>query len=99
MFAELIQGLVDWQRNLEGWNVRESQLVLEWQREARMEAEVRTKRMDLLEVLRARFPAGLPEEVRLAIDGTNDLTILARWLIVAATASSLADFRKAMNSP
>jgi hypothetical protein len=36
-FAELTRSLVDWQRALGGWNVRESQNILGWKREGKQE--------------------------------------------------------------
>jgi hypothetical protein len=49
-------------------------------------------------VLGARFPGALPDDVRLAVEGTNDLDTLARWVEVAATAASPDAFRTAITS-
>src|SRR5262245_35200076 len=55
IFAELSGRAALWKQGLEGWNTRESQQVLEWQNEARVEAELRTARAYLLEALEIRF--------------------------------------------
>jgi hypothetical protein len=83
---------------LEGRTVLESQVILGWQREARQDQEVKTVRRDVLQVLQARFQMEPPEDLKRAVEGTNDLNMLSRWLNVAATAASLDDFRAAMAS-
>ncbi len=42
VFAELTKGLVIWQRSLEGWNMRESQIILGWKREGEAEGRLKT---------------------------------------------------------
>jgi hypothetical protein len=98
VFAELTPTLVNWQRALEGWNMRESQLVNSVRREARQEGVVEGRRSALLEVVQARLADPVPEAIRLAVEGTNDLETLARWLLVASRAQTLAEFRAAMPS-
>ena len=73
VFAELAKGLIEWQRALEHWDMKESQAVLGWKREGMLEGEVRATRKALLQVLGARFPGALPDDVRLAVEGTNDV--------------------------
>ena len=48
IFAELPGVQPQWKQALEGWNVKVSQQVLEWQAEGRAEAEVKTQRTNLL---------------------------------------------------
>jgi hypothetical protein len=75
---------------LEGWNVRESPTVLEWQAEARLEA-VRTKVLRLLEV---RLQAPAPADVAARVTATSDLNVLNRWFDAAATTPTYDEFRR-----
>ena len=88
VFAELKESLANWKQALEGWNMRQSQMVLGWQAER--------ARVDLVEVLQARFQAGLPANLRDTLEGISDLGELSRLLKVAATAASLDAFRASM---
>jgi hypothetical protein len=99
IFAELTQGLVNWQQALEGWMARESQLILGWKREGMLEGEVKTRRGDVLKVLQVRLANPVPEPVRVAVEGTNDPDILGRWLELAATAGDFDEFLRAIASP
>jgi hypothetical protein len=92
VFAELIPELVDWQRHLEGWEVRESQYLKSF--EAR--GEVKRARADLLEGLSLKMRSGVPEPIRLAIEGTNDLNTLNRWFQALFTANSWDEFQTQM---
>jgi hypothetical protein len=92
VFAELIPELVNWQRHLEGWEVRESQYLKSFEDRG----EVKRARADLLRVLLSRLGSPAPEPIRLAIEGTNDLGILDRWFDAALAAASWADFQAAM---
>ncbi len=89
VFAELIPQQVNWQRHLEGWEVRESQ----YTRSIEARGEVRARRADMLRVLQSRLGAPVPEPIRLAIEGTNDLAILDGWFDAALAATSWAEFR------
>src|SRR5207237_6634505 len=91
-FAELIPELVNWQRHLEGWEVRESQ----YSKSYEVKGEVKRARTDLLRLLQSRLGAPIPEPLRLAIEGTNDLGILDRWFDTALTAASWEEFQAAM---
>jgi hypothetical protein len=75
---------------LESWNVEQSAQVLEWE----TAAAKRTKVEDLLRVLGKRFPPAAPADVEQAIRDTGDLEQLDRWLDAAATAATLAAFRR-----
>ncbi len=81
---------------MEGWNVRESQIILGWKREGKEEGLLEARRADLISVLEARFQIAVPSELRNVIEETNDLAMLSQWLRTAATASSLDDFRAAL---
>ena len=97
-FAELTKGLVAWQKALENWNMTESQTMLGWIRKGRQEGRLESKREDLLDLLRLRFQGEVPEDMKAAVDGTNDVDILHRWFKAAATATSLSGFRATMTA-
>jgi hypothetical protein len=94
-FAELIPELVNWQRGLEGWEVRESQYSKSIEARGEQKGEAKRARADLLRVLQSRLGAPAPEPTRLAIEGTNDLGALDRWFDAAVAATSWADFQAA----
>jgi hypothetical protein len=84
---------------LEGWNVRESQQVLEWQAEARkeglVEGKVQDAREKLLQVLQVRFGMDVPADFSAQVQAQDDLNVLNRWFQQALTAATLDDFRAA----
>jgi hypothetical protein len=92
VFAELIPELVNWQRHLEGWEVRESQYLKSFE----VRGEVKRAQADVLRILQSRLRAPAPEPIRLAIEGTNDLGILDRWFDAALGVTSWADFEAVM---
>jgi hypothetical protein len=83
-----------WTRELEGWNVKRSEQVMEWQAEARAEARAE----DVLEVLQLRFHAELPEDLVTRIRSTTDLALLKRRLAAAVQARTLNKFRQALDA-
>jgi hypothetical protein len=90
IFAELSHCVAQWQQALEGWNVRESQVVLGWKLEAR--------RADLLHIMQVRFGTDVPADLAAAVEGITDSDELTRWLDAAATSESLDEFRAAVQS-
>lgn len=100
VFADLANRWSIWRDALEGWNVKQSQQVLEWQAEARREGlregELAGQRAALLRALRVRFKKKIPAKVSAAIAALNDLDELARWLDAALTADSFEVFRTAV---
>jgi hypothetical protein len=95
VFAELIPELVNWQRGLEGWEMRESQYLKSFEARGEQQGEVRGRRAYLLRVLQSRLGTPAPEPILLAIEGTNDLGVLDRWFDAALAATSWADFQAA----
>jgi hypothetical protein len=69
--------------------MRESQIVQEWQAQARAEEA----RAALLEALKVRFSAEVPADLRGRIEAESDLLTLKHWFPAALTANTLADFR------
>jgi hypothetical protein len=99
VFAEAAGRLDFWSDALKGWNMKQSQAVLEWleegRAEGRAEAELTTRRASLSELLEARFGA-VPTEVTDHIRVSTDIATLKRWLVAAGQANSLAEFRAAI---
>jgi hypothetical protein len=90
--AELIPELVNWQRLLEGWEVRESQ----YSKTIEARGAVKQVQEDVLRILRFRLGTSAPEPIRLAVEGTNDRGVLDRWFDAALAATSWEDFRVKM---
>jgi hypothetical protein len=88
VFAELTDSLPDWKQALEGWNMRQSQVVLGWQAER--------ARADVLRLLELRLPGPIPADLRATIEGITDLNELSRWFDAAATADTLETFQTAV---
>jgi hypothetical protein len=93
VFAELPGVWNDWKGALEGWNVRVSQQVLEWQAEARVEAH----RTSLLRVLEGLHGAKVPADVVSHLQASNDPEQLLRWLDAAVKTKSYDEFRAAIS--
>ena len=74
----------------------ESQLILGWMKQGEDRGAVKKARSAVLRVIAARFQDPVPEDVMLAIEGTNDESILEAWLVEAATTATIADLRKTM---
>ncbi len=98
VFAELPGVWSLWKRALEGWNVRVSQQVLEWQAEARAEAVVKTQRAVILRVLELHCGSKAPADVVSAVQSSEDTEQLTRWIDAAATAKSYDEFRAALKA-
>jgi hypothetical protein len=94
VFADLAKRGRIWRQALEGWNVKRSESVMEWQ----AEAEAKARSEDVLEVLQLRFSAELPDELVTRIRGTTDLALLKRWHAAAVQARTLNKFRQALET-
>ncbi len=80
-----------WAQALRGWNVAQSQQVLEWMAEGKLKGQLSA----LLRVLRARFGA-LPADLEAAIRAATDLNVLDGWTDAAATSPTLQAFRQSV---
>jgi len=89
VFAEAAGRRDVWAQALQGWNMTQSQQVLEWMAEGKAEGKAET----LLEVLELKF-GPVPADLATAIRGTADLAKLKQWVAAAVAATSLADFRQ-----
>jgi hypothetical protein len=76
----------------------ESQIVLGWLKRGEDRGEVKSARKFVLSLIRRRFGGPVPEDLALAVEGTNDPHILEEWNLLAGTVGSLAELRKAMKS-
>jgi hypothetical protein len=88
VFAERAGRLAVWKEALEGLNVWESQVALEWKNAGRQEA----MRSALSKVLRSRFQAELPASITDAVQQATDPEVLSRWFDASLTAASLEAF-------
>jgi hypothetical protein len=95
VFAELANCQDVWRKALEGWDMKESQIVKEWEDKARREGEAKGKTEGkaeaLLQFLQKRFKT-VPDDLRTAILAAQE-DRLTGWLDVAFTARSLRRFR------
>jgi hypothetical protein len=94
VFADLAKRGRIWRQALEGWNMKRSESVMEWQ----AEAEAKARSEDILEVLRLRFGTELPDDLLALIRGTTDLEQLKRWLVAAVQSRTLKKFRQALHT-
>lgn len=109
VFSELTGGRATWKQALEGWNMRESQQVLEWQAEARAEGrkegwkegrnEGRSEGRSetLLDILRLQFGPSLPEDLVAQIKRLSEERDVSRWLEAAVKSRTLEQFRWRVN--
>jgi hypothetical protein len=101
VFAELTDCRPQWKRALEGWNVEQSQQVLEWQaiaeKRGKTEGKAEGKVEWLLRVLQRRFASAVPAELEAAIRGITEQAKLDPLLDAALAADSLDDFRRTVN--
>ncbi len=96
VFAELTPFRQQWQQTLQGWNVVESQQVLEWMAQGRAEGLteglLRGAREDLRILLEARF-GQLPQTLIQQIESVNDLDRLKAALRQVVFIQNLTDLQ------
>ncbi len=100
-FAELAKRKGLWQAGLEGWNVKESKFLADWEKkgmEKGMEkgmakGELMAKRKAVLRFLQLRFQNPLSPDLVEAVNTCEDMNDLERWIDLSATTNSLAEFR------
>jgi len=90
VFAEAAGNGPIWRQALKGWNMKQSQQVLEWIAEGKVEGKAEL----LLRQVRLRFGA-VPPELEAAIRTATDPDQLDRWGDAAVTAPTLDAFRQA----
>jgi len=90
VFSDVTKCRPIWTRELEGWNVKRSEQVMEWQAEAKAD--------DVIKILRLRFRTELPMEVEQRVRASTDLEQLDRWLQAAVQARTLNKFRQALET-
>jgi hypothetical protein len=83
---------------LKGWNMQQSQQVLEWQEEARQETKIERAREYILRALQKRFQTPVPSDVKARVESMTDLDELDRWFDASLTATSLEGFRAAVQA-
>jgi hypothetical protein len=93
VFAEWAEHRAVWQQALEGFNVRQLEIVREWKDEARLETRLEERRHFIRMVLQKRFPPEVPPDLARTIQEMADLPTLLRWCEVAVETPSLDAFR------
>jgi hypothetical protein len=88
VLAELVGRRAEWQRGLEGFEMTESQVVNEWISQGML----KEGRRNLLEVLEARFPRAVPNDVVQLIQQQDSLDLLHDWLKAAVRAPTFEQF-------
>jgi hypothetical protein len=100
VFADLAGCLPAWKKGLEGWNVQESQIVREWQAEARakgrQEGRQETLRDNLLKLLAVRSSGAVPADVLAAVQAQTDADRLSQWFDLLLAGATLEQFRAAL---
>jgi hypothetical protein len=76
--------------------VQESQVIRGWIERGRQQGIMQAGRKNILTLVRLRLHDPVPEEVRLAVERTNDLATLDRWFDAALIATTLDEFLSAM---
>lgn len=96
VFAELSGRSEMWTNGLEGWNVEVSQVVLEWQAQARAEARaemLELLRRKLLALMRTKSQTELPAELIAVVQRQTDPAVIDRWFDNALVATSMEELR------
>lgn len=93
IFAELAGTLREWREALEGFDMEDSQVVLEWTAKAREEAEVVALQRTLLRLAQKRFKGELKDEEKEMISSQESKDVLAAWLDAVVEQATYADFR------
>jgi hypothetical protein len=76
--------------------MRESQYIKSWERVGEQRAQLSTKRANLLRAIELRLEDPVPESIRLAVEGTNDMSKLETWYEAALTVATIAELRNRM---
>jgi hypothetical protein len=97
VFAELANCQEAWRKALEGWNMKESQLVKEWEDKARLEGEIKGrtegKAETLVQILNKRFKS-VPDDLRATLLAEPNAQRLTDLVEIAIAARSLKTFRQ-----
>lgn len=101
VFSELAKRGKAWRQQLEGWNVQQSEQVLEWQREARQagikEGIKEGVKEGVKRVLQRRFAVVASAEVFRRLEALDDRGELDRWFDAALAAESWEAFEREIN--
>ncbi len=92
VFAELAGHTAAWEKELEGWDMTESQVVNRWIAKAEEQRDLINAREYVLRALRLRFPDAVPPEVVETINAQPSAQLLREWFDAAMTAATLEDF-------
>lgn len=95
VFANLAGRQGVWLQSLKGWNMKESVVVLEWQREAVVE---RLRAM-VLRGVELRYKAKPPADLVARSNEIEDPDELQRWVEATFTCDTLDSFRDTIGQP
>jgi hypothetical protein len=98
IFVELTRWPEVWREGLKGWNMRQSQIVSEWQAEARREGNVEMARAILFKGVPTRFGVEIPTDLRSRVEKETDAEVLQRWCDLLMAAPTLERFRADINN-
>jgi hypothetical protein len=87
-FAQLALRGQEWNRQLKGFDMTESQVA----QEVRHEGEIKARQEDTLTVLEDKFPSAVTEELIRVIKDQDSLVLLNQWFRTALRATNLDDF-------
>jgi hypothetical protein len=88
VFAELAGRYLLWERELEGWDVVESQVANRW----RALGELTRSRTWLVRLLQTKYPAEFNDEVKHLVEQQTDLALLNQWFEFALEAPNFEQF-------
>jgi hypothetical protein len=91
IFAELVGRRRVWNRELEGFEMVESQVVKEWISQGEARGELKRQRRNLLDLVRQKFPTVSPEVVK-GINDQESMPVLEDWFHAAVGATTLDEF-------
>ncbi len=96
VFAELAGRQPEWARELEGFDMTESQVANEWIGQGETKGRLAERRQTLLELLNDRFPGAIPAEVTQLVQTQESLELLRDWTRAAGRALSFDQFMEAL---
>jgi hypothetical protein len=93
-FAELTPWMAQWKQALKEWEMKEAQLLSQFQTEGKLMA----MRANLLRLLELRCKKPVPADLAAAIEAKTDMDELARWFDAAVACTSYKAFREAVQA-
>ena len=92
VFTDLAGWRAEWKRELEDFEMTESQVVNEWISKGDIEGQLKQSRRKLLKLLERRFPGALNNDLRELIQHQDSLELLDEWFDAAMPESPFEYF-------